>query len=143
MHVSRKVDYAMRALAALASSGDERVRITDLSVETAVPKPFLAKVMRDLVAGGLVRSQPGPHGGYSLARDSSEITFRDLVEVVEGPMHIVPCQVDGDDSCLLMDHCSQVPIWDRIRIDMLSVLENYSLDQVSGQRRDGATARRQ
>ena len=137
MHVSRKVDYAMRALSYLADANDERVRITDLSIATAVPKPFLAKVMRDLVATGLANSQTGPHGGYTLGRESSAISFRDLVESVDGPMHMVPCQVDGDDSCILIDHCSQIPIWDRIRSDMLSVLESYSLDQVKAHDRKG------
>ncbi len=131
MHVSRKVDYAMRALAYLAEQDEARVRISDLGREVAVPKPFLAKVMRDLVSFGLVASQPGPGGGYSLARASNTITFRDLVEAVEGPMHIVPCQVEGEDGCLLMEHCTQIPIWDRIRVEMLSVLGKYSLDQVS------------
>jgi Rrf2 family protein len=137
MHVSRKVDYAMRALSYLADAEDERVRITELSIATAVPKPFLAKVMRDLVATGLADSQPGPHGGYTLGRESSAISFRDLVEAVDGPMHMVPCQVDGDDSCILIDHCSQIPIWDRIRSEMLSVLESYSLAQVQAHDRKG------
>lgn len=131
MHVSRKVDYAMRALAHLAGDECHRVLISYLAVAIAVPRPFLAKVMRELVSHDLVHSQPGPHGGYLLARDSKSITFRDLVEAVDGPMHIVPCQVDGDDSCLLIEHCAQIPIWDRIRADMLSVLQGYTLDQVS------------
>jgi Rrf2 family protein len=130
MHVSRKVDYAMRAMVYLAQSHDTRVRIVDLSVAVAVPQPFLAKVMRDLVSHGLVTSQPGPNGGYLMAKESSEITFRDLVEAVDGPMQIVPCQADGDDNCILLDHCAQVPIWDRIRGEMLSVLQGYTLDQV-------------
>jgi Rrf2 family protein len=142
MHVTRKVDYAMRALAHLAQVDDRRVRISDLSVKTAVPQPFLAKVMRDLVSSGLVLSQPGPRGGYGLARESSEISFRDLIEAVEGPMHMVPCQVEGEDNCLLFDHCSQVPIWDQIRSEMLSVLEKYSLAQVSEQDRDRPLARK-
>jgi len=121
----------MRALAHLAGSADERVRISDMAVSIAVPQPFLAKVMRELVSYGLVRSQPGPHGGYALARESTSITFRDLVEAVDGPMHIVPCQAEGDDTCILIEHCSQIPIWDRIRGDMLSVLQGYTLDQVS------------
>jgi len=131
MHVSRKVDYAMRALAHLAGVEDERVRISDIAVAIAVPQPFLAKVMRELVSHGLVRSQPGPHGGYALARESNTITFRDLVEAVDGPMQIVPCQAEGDDTCILIEHCSQIPIWDRIRGEMLSVLQGYTLDQVS------------
>ena len=131
MHVSRKVDYAMRALAHLAGGEAQRVRISDLAVAIAVPQPFLSKVMRELVSNGLVRSQPGPHGGYELARESATITFRDLVEAVDGPMQIVPCQAEGDDTCILIEHCSQIPIWDRIRAEMMSVLQGYTLDQVT------------
>ena len=120
----------MRALAHLADVRG-RVRIADLAVNVAVPQPFLAKVMRDLVVGDLVHSQPGPHGGYQLAKEPHTITFRDLVEAVDGPMRIVPCQ--GDTSCILIDHCAQIPIWDRIRTEMLAVLAGYTLDQVSQQ----------
>ncbi len=130
MQVSRKVDYAMRALVQL-SRHDQRQRIADLAVLVAVPRPFLAKVMRELVASGLVTSQPGPQGGYSLAREPHQITFRDLVEAVDGPMEIVPCQAEGDESCALRDCCTQIPVWDRIRADMLAVLEDYSLAQVT------------
>jgi len=130
MRVSRRVDYAMRAMVYLADNHETRVRIVDLSVAVAVPQPFLAKVMRDLVSHGLVDSQPGPKGGYLMAKQSSSITFRDLVEAIDGPLQIVACQADGDDTCILSEHCPQVPIWDRIRAEMLVVLQGYTLDQV-------------
>jgi len=130
MHVSRKVDYAVRAMAYLAADDSGRTRIVEIAQAMAVPQPFLSKVMRSLVAAQLVHSQVGPGGGYRLARDAAAISFRDLVEAVDGPMTIVPCQ-DGDgDDCVLIDCCTQVPIWDRIRGQMLQVLSSYTLDQV-------------
>ena len=96
----------------------------------AVPRAFLAKIMKELVDRGLVDSQPGRNGGYSLARPPSEISFRDILEGVEGPLSMVPCQEDGAKPCLMGEMCTQVPIWDRIRWRMLEVFAEYTLDHV-------------
>lgn len=132
MHVSRKADYAVRAMAYLASQDAARfVLIQDVSQAMAIPKAFLSKIMKDLVDHGLVSSQPGPGGGYTLSRPSAEITFRQIMEAVEGPMTFVPCQ--GDDAgepCAMVDNCSQVDVWDRIRVRMLQVFEEYTLEGV-------------
>ena len=131
MHVSRKADYAVRALSYLASNVDRRVLISEVSKATAAPRPFLSKIMKELVQGGLVVSRVGPGGGYSLARAPSEINFRKIIEIVEGSWDLVPCQREGDDSCLLHSSCSQVGTWDNIRLQMLEVLEGYTLEHVS------------
>ena len=131
MHVSRKADYAVRALAYLAGRPCNGLcLISEIATAMAVPQAFLSKIMRELVDAGLVISQPGRKGGYRLARAATEITFRQIMEAVEGPIHMVPCQDDAKDSCTMADNCTQVPIWDRIRGRMLEVFDEYTLDQV-------------
>jgi len=131
MHVSRKADYAVRSLAYLAGRNDPSlVLITEISEAMSVPKPFLSKIMRGLVDAELVVSQPGRRGGYRLARSAQAITFRDIIEAVEGPIHMVPCQDDEAEDCMMSENCTQVPIWDRIRSSMLDVFSEYTLDQV-------------
>ena len=131
MHVSRKTDYAVRSLAYLASQPDRRILIAEVAQAMAIPRPFLSKIMKELVAAELVTSQTGPGGGYRLSRTPGAISFRDIVEVVEGPWALVPCQADGgDEACVLQQSCSQVSVWDSIRLEMLKVLGNYSLDGV-------------
>ena len=130
MHVSRKADYAVRSLAYLAAQPERRILISEIAQEVAVPQAFLSKIMKELVAGGLLSSQPGPRGGYQLTRNAVDISFRDIVELVEGQWNLVPCQEDGDASCLLLENCAQVSVWDRIRLEMLDVLGNYNLEGV-------------
>jgi Rrf2 family protein len=132
LHVSRKADYAVRAMAYLASARDgERVLITEIAQSMAIPQAFLSKIMKELVDARLVQSQVGPGGGYALARPAERITFREILETVEGPWNLVPCQAeDGPDACMLLDHCSQVSIWDRIRQRMLEVFSEYTLAEV-------------
>ena len=135
MHVSRKADYAVRSLAYLAGEPRRRILMSEIAQEVAVPQAFLSKIMKELVAGGLVSSQPGPGGGYQLTRDADEISFRDIVELVEGRWNLVPCQGEGEVPCELQGNCSQVPVWDRIRSEMLEVLESYNLEGVKHARR--------
>lgn len=107
------------------------VLIHDVSTAMAIPRAFLSKIMKDLVDHGLVTSQPGPGGGYSLARAPGSITFRHIIEAVEGPVSIVPCQSGEDgEACALQDHCSQLDVWARIRARMLTVFDEYTLDGV-------------
>lgn len=132
MHVSRKADYAVRALGFLASAEPGRlVLIQDVATAMAIPKPFLSKIMKDLVDHGLVTSQPGPGGGYALSRAPGQITFRQILEAVEGPVSIVPCQNDEEgEPCAMADQCAQADIWSRIRARMLTVFDEYTLDGV-------------
>jgi Rrf2 family nitric oxide-sensitive transcriptional repressor len=140
VHVSRKADYAVRSLAYLAAEPGRRVLLSEISQEVAVPQSFLSKIMKELVNGGLVTSQTGPGGGYRLARSPQDVTFRDILELVEGPWNLVPCQDDAEGACLLVAHCSQVNVWDRIRSEMLDVLGNYRLEDVKHEPRPRGAA---
>jgi Rrf2 family protein len=76
----KTAEYALRAAVCL---GRETTESADrLARETKVPRRYLHKVLQDLVRAGLVRSQPGPRGGYSLARPGDEITVLDVVSAV-------------------------------------------------------------
>lgn len=130
MHVSRKADYAVRSLAYLAADPARRILLAEIAREVSVPQAFLSKIMKELVSGELVSSQPGPGGGYRLARGADEISFRDILELVEGPWNLVPCQDEAEGACILIANCSQVTVWDRIRAEMLEVLSKYRLADV-------------
>jgi Rrf2 family protein len=70
-------------MAALALAPPEkRVRNEDLAAFTAVPTPFLLKVMRPLVVAGLVDAKKGHHGGFRLARTAEEIRLADILAAV-------------------------------------------------------------
>ena len=85
LQVSRRVDYALRAmifLAGLPPGG--RVTLAIVAHKTEVPRDFLAKILKQLADGGLVQSTRGAHGGVCIARPPSGISFLDVIEAVEG-----------------------------------------------------------
>jgi Rrf2 family nitric oxide-sensitive transcriptional repressor len=88
--LSKTAEYALRAAVWMASA--ERPAAADQLAEvTKVPRRYLHKVLQDLVKAGLVRSQPGPGGGYSLAVAAEEVTILAVVTAVAPLERITHC----------------------------------------------------
>ena len=83
--LSRASQYALRALVHLAHQppGDAAT-VQAIAAAEDVPQPFLAKVIRRLVAEGIVTSNRGPGGGMRLARDPASIPVLEVVTSVDG-----------------------------------------------------------
>ena len=89
--LSQTVEYALRAAAQLAYLAPQASTTAELAAVTKVPPAYLAKVLQELVRGGIVRSQRGVHGGVSLARDAKKLTILDIVNAVEPIQRIKTC----------------------------------------------------
>src|SRR5262249_19704280 len=112
MQVSRRVDYALRAAIHLARQAPENraASVAEISASEAVPKKFLEKILQDLIHAGLVVSRRGAHGGYTLARAASHISFKEVLEAVEGPITLNVCV--GDRSlCSVSPTCGMHHVW--------------------------------
>ena len=74
MQVSRKVDYALRAVIHLANeeASDRACSVAEIAERERIPRQFLEKIVQELIHEGLVRSRRGPHGGYVLARPAED-----------------------------------------------------------------------
>jgi Rrf2 family protein len=90
--ISQKAKYAMRALLELAQAGEgEAMQISDISERQRIPKKFLEQILLDLKHHGMLQSRRGKHGGYALLRRPAEITFGQVLRVIDGPMAPLPC----------------------------------------------------
>jgi len=85
VHISAKIDYALRALCTLAS--DERAQTADQLAEAqGMPVRFLRAILNELRRAGIVTSHRGNEGGYQLARPAEQITVGDVFRRLEGPL---------------------------------------------------------
>jgi Rrf2 family protein len=90
--LSRKSKYGLKALLVLAQrAGDGPVLISELADQEAIPKKFLEAILLELKRHGVVQSQKGKGGGYFLRRKPSEVTFGEVIRVLDGPLAAVPC----------------------------------------------------
>jgi Rrf2 family protein len=90
--LSRKSKYGLKALLQLAmETGGGPVLISELAGREAIPQKFLEAILLDLKRHGIVESRKGRGGGYFLRRKPSEITFGEVIRVLDGPLAAVPC----------------------------------------------------
>jgi Rrf2 family protein len=132
LRISRKIDYGLRAMLHLASvPPNVVVPFREIARKMLVPEDFLAKILKTLVDEGLVRSARGPHGGYALARPSSEINFLEIIEAIEGPVALNVC-LDPDDACARQPGCTLAGVWREGQEKMLDVYRNANLAVLAG-----------
>jgi len=129
MQVSRTLDYAVRSLIYMGNHEVPRMSMKEISEAQHIPQNYLAKIMRRMVERGLIRSMVGPEGGYFLRRDPKDINLRDVYEAVEGELRVIDC-MDQDEVCALYENCTQLPVWDKLQVSMIKLLENTSLEDL-------------
>jgi Rrf2 family protein len=113
MQIPRKIEYALRAMIYLADRPAGVARGSEIARHEQIPKYYLEKVVRDLMHRGLVHARRGPGGGYQLGRAASSISFRDIIEAVEGPITLNVC-TDGSSSCALQPSCRMYRVWEKV-----------------------------
>ena len=85
--ITTKSPYALRALVELARlGGGGPVPIGELARRRDIPVQFLEQLFAVLRRAGILKSQRGVKGGYSFARDPSEVTVIEVVELLDGPV---------------------------------------------------------
>src|SRR3990172_4301761 len=89
MKLSRKSDYALRAIRHLSTLPKEKLgSINSISEAERVPREFLAKILKDLTRGGVLKSFQGVTGGYKLAKPAKDVTYLNIIEIIDGPLRV-------------------------------------------------------
>lgn len=140
MHISARTDYAMRALLTLAASDLPRVKGEALTSAQALPRKFLEQILTELRRAGIVISQRGADGGYSLARPANSITLADVMRAVDGPLAEVRGLRPEDTTYAgAAEHLQDV--WVAVRASLRVVLESVTLADVVTGKFTGAIVR--
>lgn len=127
MQLTRAADYGVRLMLCAAAGGPEPVlTVADLARREGLPAPFLGKVAQRLRTAGLLQSSRGHAGGFRLGRPARETSLRDVVEAIEGPIHLNWCLV-RPGACGLEATCPAHAVWCRAQTDLLHRLEGACL----------------
>lgn len=97
MHITLEADYAIRIVQVLAQS-QKRLDAKTISEMTGVTLRFSLKILRKLVAAGIVKSFKGTQGGYEIGRALDEISLGEVIETIEGRYTLNRC-VTGEYIC--------------------------------------------
>jgi Rrf2 family iron-sulfur cluster assembly transcriptional regulator len=130
LQLTRGGEYGIRAMMYLAQFSVGHVSsLRDVAGAQDIPESFLAKIFQSLVHGGLATSQRGAHGGFSLARPAAEITARQVIEAIDGPISLNAC-VLYPNECRRSSGCTMHKAWEEAQERMMSVLGDVTLAQL-------------
>ncbi len=131
MKISRKADYALRAVIYLSQHTFSKIHlISEISKATGVSRDFMAKILKDLSIRGLVKAHKGANGGYKLCISPEEISFKDVIEAIEGPLGINECVPDAG-VCTRIGSCEMYDVWDKVYKAMSTVLEQTKIGDMA------------
>ena len=130
MKINMETDYALRIMRCLANQN----AVTDaktISELVEVSQRFTLKILGKLVAGGVIISYKGANGGYQLSRPADQITLRQVIEIVEGPLVISRCLAEDfvcrhdseHDTC----GCFFNRVFDEINIMIAAKLDSVTI----------------
>ncbi len=140
--ISQKAKYALRALVALARAGRGQSRmIGEISQDQAIPKKFLEQILLELKRAGLVSSRRGRMGGYELLRAPEEITYGEVLRLIDGPIAPLPClskiayrkctDCKDEASCEVRHVFERVTLATRAVLDRTSLADSLNLEELA------------
>jgi Rrf2 family protein len=91
LKLTKKADYALMAMKHLAEHAKGACSAKDVAESYGIPPEALAKILQRLVKAGLLHSQHGTNGGYTLARDAHKISAFEVIQAIDGPLFITSC----------------------------------------------------
>ncbi len=132
MSVSRKCQYALRAIFELAKRHDQMpMRIADIAKAQAIPPKFLELILGQLRQGGFVASRRGRGGGYLLVAQPGDIPVGRIIRFIDGPMAPVACLADGNEAdCPLRANCAFMAMWIKARDAVAAVYDETTFQDL-------------
>lgn len=133
--LSQKARYGLRALVELARAGGAQVTSGELALRADAPRKFLEAILLELARNRIVVSRRGKFGGYTLARPAADISFAEIIRIIDGPLALAPCvsrlSFRKCDDCPDLATCALREALLRARDATSAVLEAYSLAQAA------------
>ena len=127
--LSKRADYGLIALKHLALHDEHTYSAPEIARTYNIPSELMAKVLQRLVREGLLFSHAGPTGGYSLARGADNISVIEVIEALEGPVLLTPCE--AADDCEQLQLCSIRDPLRTIKQKVVGILVDTTIDELA------------
>jgi len=130
MKLSTRTRYGVRLMLDLAVNKDKgQVFLKDIARQEEISEKYLSLIIIPLKAAGLVNSTRGAHGGYTLAKPASDISLKDIVDILEGDTCLVDC-VKNPSKCSRSSTCASRDLWTSLSESISSTLGTTTLEDL-------------
>lgn len=117
----------MTELAALYNNG-QYTALSEVADRMRISAGYLEEIAQRLKDEGLIQGRKGPGGGYRLTRSPENITAKEIIEAIEGPILLVECQSGA--FCPVQAHCRSRSLWSGLQATMLEALQETKLSSL-------------
>jgi Rrf2 family protein len=130
LKLTKKADYGLMAMKHLAEHGHgAALSAKDVAESYGIPQEALAKILQRLVKAGLLISQHGTNGGYTLARSAETISAFEVIRAIDGPLFITSC-ITVRGECGQSDRCTIREPLRRVNDSIEQVLRSISISEM-------------
>lgn len=138
LKLTKKADYALMAMKHLAEHPSAGARSAkDVSDAYGIPPEALAKILQRLAKAGLLQSQHGIKGGYTLARPPHTISAFEVIKAIDGPLFITSC-VTVRGECDQTDRCNIREPLRKVNESIEAVLKRIKISHMREEPEEGA-----
>ena len=131
IRLSRMSDYGIVLMACLAEQpAESQLSAREIAERTQLPLPVVSKILKALTREGLLLSQRGPRGGYSLARRPDRINVVEMITALEGPIGLTECTMHPG-QCVQEASCHVRKPWQQINQIVRSALAGVTLAKLT------------
>lgn len=130
LRISKLTDYGTVVMTCLARESDRLQAVSAIAAETRMAPPTISKILKQLAHEGLVISQRGAKGGYTLARPPEQISMIEIIDALEGRVGLTECG-SSPGLCTQESLCSIRTNWQRINGAVREALAGVSLAEMA------------
>ena len=131
LKLNKMTDYAVVCLGMLARKPEYVMSASQISKETGLKLYTVQKILKNILAkSDLLKTERGYHGGYTLKKNSKNITVTEIIEALDGPISLTSCVDQSDSFCQSSDICFLGGKWNRVNDIIRNSLNDISLDDL-------------
>ena len=134
LKVTRLADYAVSIIYAFSGSEKEILSSQNIVEKTKLHKATVNKLLGQLVKKNFLEPFRGTRGGYKLKKGLDNISIRELIEAIEGPVLLTDCLNKNANNCNLINVCNTKNIWSFVNAEINNTLENIKIKDIKSKK---------
>ena len=129
--LNRLTDYAVVVMSQMALKPGQLSSSNEISRESNVPLPTVAKILNALSKAELVVAHRGASGGYALSRAPKAIAVSEIIQAMEGPIALTACVTGATETCDVEAQCPMRGHWNKVNLAIKQALDQVSLEEIA------------
>tara|TARA_B100001027_G_C16243141_1_gene320445 strand:- start:901 stop:1332 length:432 start_codon:yes stop_codon:yes gene_type:complete len=133
LKVTRLADYAVLILCQFSFKRNTVLSSTKICRGTGIKKATVNKLLALLVKGNVLSAVRGPRGGYKPSRELENISVKEIIEAIEGPVSLTDCIDNNSTKCNLISTCVTKNTWSMVNSAIVDTLHSIKVEHLNAQ----------